>query len=102
MLDPSFGTSPSKLNFNRSNFEGFSLFSGTELTGIINSLINNSKFTIDNYTYIPRPYILSTAIGIAYGFKYCALEFSYFAQSKSFTGQTYYPIYGSIRLTAKW
>ena len=57
MLDPSFGTSPSKLNFNRSNFEGFSLFSGTELTGIINSLINNSKFTIDNYTYIPRPYI---------------------------------------------
>ncbi len=102
LMDPSYGTSQSRVNFNRSNFLGFSLYVGASLTGIAYSLINNSDFVLNNYLIIPTPYIVNTAIGIAYGFKYFSIEFSYFAQTKEFNTQNYNPVYGSLRLTGKF
>ena len=102
LLRSGYGTTPSKLNYNRTNYRGFSIIAGSEASLIANSLETNSRYTDEYYDLDPIPYVFDIMGGISYGFKNLSAEFSYFAQSKTFETQNYFTLYGRARIMAKW
>ena len=80
-MNPSYGTSQSRVNFNRS-LSGFSLYAGAGLAKL--SIVSlTTVLSLRQLLHPSTPCIVNTAIGIAYGFKYLSIEFSHFAKPRN-------------------